>query len=1314
MKLFLHPLRCVGMLLALQVCILTAGFSQDCSGLAATYSVTESRCTATGTLQIHATGGSGNYNYRIIGSATSDFTSSSLITGLKPGTYSAIIKDIVSGCVITLTNISITGFYQDPRFGITETDVTCMNGNDGTISVAALTNGRSPFVFTIVAPSAMGIGSSNATGTFTNLIPGSYSVQLMDSCGGIQTRNISVQNYNWSLSGVTVTQQSCTGYHVAIALLDSKGRTNASGTAFNGFTYGFVNAPGDTAWSASNNFDFNLAQKRTATFVAKDNCGLVQAKNWSNTLVPSVQANIIITNSNCAGFTATVSGQQNLTTPVFCLTDGSGNAVSGQPCNSTGVFTNVPYGAYCIKITNSCYDTVITRCFSQAQALPAITGAISMTNYSCTDFQAAVTGQQNLTNPQYCLFDQANNPVVGFACNTTGVFAHIPYGAYTIKVTDGCTMTVLSLNFSASEKTKSVNASVTTNGYTCTTFNASITGQTNLNTPQYCLVDSVGNPITCNSTGIFNNLGYGSYCINITDACSDTTIKRCMTVAKPVPSGGAATISNKTCSGVTVTITGQSNVYNGNYCLLDSAGNTVTCNSTGIFTNIPYGSYCAKTTDGCSGTILTNCFKIVQPAPFVGPAVVSNKTCSGFTVAITTQQNLTNPSFCLYDRLNNLVGSCNSTGTFIVTGFGAFKLITTDGCTGKVFTSNVTVIKPVPTVGPAVNISNQSCISFTATITGQTNLTNPHYFIKDNGGNPVDNNNTGVFSNLPYGAYCIDVVTGCMDTTITRCFTAAPNATQMTVSATPSCTYNASDLAINVTAGFAPYTASVYDASDSLLASVNSSNSQMTITGLPALTAGNQYKVVVAGACGTPATQYVSGQQSAVLHHYTITPKCPSSITLNGSGDLLVNAVTNLGTLNLTIIAKDGVADTIGYAFKSGNDFTFSNLESATYVIAYSFSGCSTVINDTIAIPEYSFPALAPSGAYQCDNNSFSVGASVSGGMAPYTYQIIGSSPSSPTINSVPQTNPVFSINNGVQYSLVRLRAIDACGNATLNDVSILPLANTIVTATSNCIYQSTTLSTDLVPNATYTWFKKRNMNSTDSVLVGTDPTYTIPAISVGDTGIYVNRMSVNSGCLTKLSYFHLDGMCGGLFTLPDAIALQGKMLTSSTNELSWTAPGGMHTLAFIVERMDNDNGSFSPVGNVAGNPSDVPELMTYIDNTSGNGTYYYRLKIVSDDNKYSYSNTVLIKAGNASRMTVYPNPVSDVLHITIPGDETQRYSISLVNVAGQVIFTGARYIPENGEMLYHRNPQIKAGYYFLRIVDTKNNAVNVFKLRFN
>jgi len=74
-------------MLILQLCLVTKSFSQTCAGVTATYVATESRCIATGTLQINASGGSGNYNYRVTGPSSTPFTSSSLISGLQPGNY---------------------------------------------------------------------------------------------------------------------------------------------------------------------------------------------------------------------------------------------------------------------------------------------------------------------------------------------------------------------------------------------------------------------------------------------------------------------------------------------------------------------------------------------------------------------------------------------------------------------------------------------------------------------------------------------------------------------------------------------------------------------------------------------------------------------------------------------------------------------------------------------------------------------------------------------------------------------------------------------------------------------------------------------------------------------------------------------------------------------------------------------------------------------------------------------------------------------------------------------------------------------------
>jgi hypothetical protein len=1308
MSLTSHPV--VVCLLSLATTFITNNtVAQNCDSLTASWSSTESRCKATGTVEIVVKGGSGNYNYMLAGSVNTGFTSSPSIGGLPGGTYTGTVKDVVSACTYTLNNIVVPGSYVEPRFGLTETDVSCTNGSDGTVSVTSLTNGLGPFGFWLVAPSAMLVGAYSNTGTFTGLIPGTYTVQMMDSCGAIQTRTISIQNYSWAVYTSSVVSVGCTNYYVQLTLRDSKGNFNTSGTAFNGFQYGVVAVAGDTVWYATPGFAFDLGQSRRVVLVAKDRCGAVQSVNWSNGAVPAVGASLSVTAPTCTGFNVSVMNPMNLTTPQYCLVDASGNPVPGQPCNGAGSFTNVPYGSYCMRITNACYDTVFTRCLTQLQPAPALTGAIALSAYTCTGATATVTGQQHLTSPQYCIVDASGNPVPGQPCNGSGVFVNVPYGTYTVNVTDGCSGTVLSIGFASAKLVKSVASTVTLSGGTCSAFNASLGGAANLISPLYCLLDSLGNTLTCNGNGVFGGLAYGSYCIDVTDACGDTTIQRCFHQYLQAVTGGSASVTNRTCSGFDVSIAGQSNVYNGQYCLLDSTGNPaagIPCNSTGVFVNVPYGNYCIQTTDACSATVNTVCFSAGAPTPAVGSVVVSNKTCAGFTATQTGQRHLTSPTYCLLDALGNTVGTCNPTGVFAVSAYGSYTIQTTDGCADSVLLAPFSVSRPIPSVSPTVNFTNQNCTSFTATITGQANLTNPQYALVDSLGDTVATNNTGVFAGVLYGSYCIDITDGCGDTTITRCFSTQPNPITLTLTAKPSCTYNATDVTVNITSGFGPFTVVVYDLFGHLLADTTAAASTIVVSGLPKMI-NPLLRIVVSGSCGSPATSFVLATPTQLTRSYQIVPKCPSSAVPSGSGDLSVTASSNLTPVNLQITQFNFSPVSISYSYSSGSNYTFSNLDAGTYVVTYSFSSCSSTLNDTVVVPPYTFPGLDRSAAYQCNDNSFTISGSASGGVSPFTYAIIGSVPLSPGVNTTPQASPLFSINTGAQYSLIRLRAIDACGNSALADVDILPLQNTIISATGNCFNQGSTLSVNTIPNAVYAWYYKVSDTASDSTLVGTDTAYTIGSISAADTGVYVNRMSINSGCLTQLSYFHLDGSCNGMWLLPLSVVLSGQVDADGSNLLTWVGTGDASV--FIVERSGTAGGDFvalGPVDVVAGGHGYL-----FRDASPLAGTNFYRLRVLRNGGNAAYSNVVALSSGGSSlSITVFPNPVTTELNVAIDGSQTVRYRVSLFTATGQLVYSGEQTL-QTGSVVIRRTTNMVPGIYMLRVDGQEAGAGRVFKV---
>jgi type IX secretion system substrate protein len=1219
MKLDLYPNK--GYCLALFLCLLSVVFAtaQDCSTFTATVTTTESRCTATGTISIDATGGSGNYNYKAVGPVTTTFTSSNVITGLPAGTYTVTVKDISTGCIYTEAAAVVPGTYSDPRFGLTSTDVTCTNGNDGTITVIGQGFGRSPFTYTIVAPSTSNLGVSNSTGVFTNLVAGDYSIQLRDSCGGMQTRIVGILNYSWAFDGVTITKAGCDSADVTVTVKDNKGRTNVSGPDFTGFRYGIIRGAGDTTWSTTRTFRAFKGTLRSFTIVTVDHCGLYHYTSWTDNNRPAIGASPAISNYSCATFTATIGGQQFLTNPSFCIYNSSNVQLE---CNTNGVFNALPYGSYKVIMTDNCYDTTIERNFTVVTPVPSVNATVTLNNYLCNTFSATAGGQLNIYSGVYRLLDSIGNEI---ASNSTGVFPNIPYGKYSMTITDGCSGAVLTRTFQAVRPIPSI-GTLTTGGFGCSTFNVNIGSGANQTSPQYCLYDTLGNVIACNGTGNFSGLPYGNYCIRMSNLCHDTVITRCFGAAPPAP--------------------------------------------------------------------------VAVSAP-----AISNQNCLTFTAAVTGT-NLTNPTVCIYD-VNNVLVDCQANGRFDNLAYGTYtiKLTNSVGCYDTTIVRNFTVNRPIPTGGSVV-IDSRTCSGFRVSMAGGTNLTSPTYHVFDLTNNEIAANTTGVFI-LPYGAYEMRLVNTCYDTTIVRSFSATPTPSTVHVTSSASCNIGLTNLSVNFTAGISPYNVQVYNPWGVLVGSASGASATLAINGLPALGGGMAYRVISIDNCGGRDTTNIIPVASWLNKNIITNSKCPSGAWQNGSGDIIISANSSFGPVSPKIIRKDGVVVSTNYSTGSSGLYTFNNMEPANYVIEYTVPSCTGKIYDTFQLMPYAFPALQQSAAYQCDNNSFSVGASVTGGVGPFMYEVIGSYPSSPSIMATPQASPVFSINNGTIYSLIRLRSVDACGNATLNDVSILPLANTIIKQTANCFYNNILLNVDTIPNATYEWFRMTGPN--DSISIGSGASYNIPYLLPSDTGMYVAKASVNGGCLTQVSYFSVKDYCG--LILSSKVTLNGKKI-NGFNQLNWAAEHETDTQEYIVERSTGKDGNYKAIAKVKAK-REGKSLYYFTDNQVQDAATYYRVRVNGSSNKFSFTNTVAFKEVSATGVSVFPNPVKDVMNISISNKEAQTVKLSLVNVTGQVIYESTHANILNSTIQYHRPSTAKPGVYVLKVNNLKTGEINSYKVMF-
>ena len=1204
-------------------------FSNSASAqLTATFTGYESRCASTGAIKIAASGGSGSYQYKVEGPVTINFTDQDSITGLSPGYYKVFVNDIVSSATLVQDSFFVSGSYADPRFSLDHIDVSCDNGYNGSISVSGLLlNGRSPFVFSIVAPSPMGVGTTNLSGVFTGLQAGSYSIQMTDSCGGIQTRNVTLNNYTWNIDTHNFTKLDCDHASGYITIKDSKGN-DSKYTTIPGITYGASRSPGDTIWSPDGNFNNVIVTGIPSIDVfAKDACGNIKKVTQSLKLVPSLNASVTI-NKSCSSFSASVTGIANFFGADFYLFDAGGSQIAH---NTTGVFNNISYGSYCITAHDACTDTTIQRCFNPTPPVASVSNNVTITNKTCIDFTATVTGQTNLTSPQYCLVNSSTGITIN--CNASGVFTNVPTdGNYCITIKDGCIDTTITVCFSVSKPIPKIAPVINPAYVTCTNFGLNVGGDS-LTNPTYCLYDINNNQIgSCNNSGKFDSIPFGSYYVTIHDACRDTTIRRDFNVKAPtIINDVNISLSNQTCTTFTATAK-SNNLKNTSFCLFTAFDSTqVACNISGVFDGLIYGNnYYIKSRNGCPDTTMLTSFSAARSLPSVNPNVkITNKNCSTFSAQITGQQNLITPTYCLIDAVTNDVLGCSTSA--------------------------------------------------------QAN-------------------------NIPYGSYIVRIVSGCNDT-LNIPFSQYPSPLTMTVSASKSCNLGHTKFNINVN-GVLPVNIKIYTPQHTLVQDSDFNVSNFTIDNLPALDSTDKYTVIGTDGCGQKDTLYVAPQISYLVHTPSVLSKCPGSVWLNGSGNINTTVSTNLSSVTVTIILKNGVVQSISPDYASGTNYTFNDLGPGTYVINYhSNDGCNINVYDTTTISSYIYPSLSNTTAYQCDVNGFSVSALISGGVAPFTYQIIGNEPTTPDLSGPPQASPIFNINNGSTYSLVRLRALDACGNATLRDFPILPLDNNGINSTSQCLLTPTTLSVDSIYSASYSWFHKTTQNAMDSIEVSNNYKFDIPSILPTDTGFYVCKIEVNGGCINRTYSYHLYDSCSQVL----AFSLQNFSGEFEKDKviLNWNLNNNNGLTQIIVERNAINNNNFTEIGKVNAHLPSESSQYQFIDEKPGIQNFY-RLKMVTSDQTYYYSNIILLQKQSVPGISIYPNPADDLLNINFLSANNHTYQISLSNILNQkvkeIIFN-----TENGNKLQiKRSGNMSGGIYIIHIIDLNTNEVFSRKVIFN
>jgi hypothetical protein len=182
-------------------------------------------------------------------------------------------------------------------------------------------------------------------------------------------------------------------------------------------------------------------------------------------------------------------------------------------------------------------------------------------------------------------------------------------------------------------------------------------------------------------------------------------------------------------------------------------------------------------------------------------------------------------------------------------------------------------------------------------------------------------------------------------------------------------------------------------------------------------------------------------------------------------------------------------------------------------------------------------------------------------------------------------------------------------------------------------------------------------------------------------------------------------GSSGGSTPLPVHLTDVSATNEGPKNRIEWHSAAEAGLDHYEVER-STDGNNFSYMTDVAATGHAFGYL-TY-DNQPNEGLTYYRIKMVEQGGLSSLSQIVyaFMKVGDNETVTVFPNPVTDVLHVEVFG-ATDKASVVLTDLSGKVI---SPLTLSNGKAEFS-TANLATGVYFVKFTDgSVNQTIKVDK----
>ncbi len=378
---------------------------------------------ANGEIEVQATGGVTPYTFTLL--PDNQTNSTGIFPGLDAGDYTVIVDDNNNCGPVSTATLSITQPEPITLLSIDSSAITCSGAGDGSISVRGQ-GGTDPLVYTLNP-----VGTSNSTGDFINITPGTYTLSISDinGCPGPTTPPIDfVDPDPITILSQDKTDISCNGEADGSISVTAQGGTGTLEYRLN--PGGVVNTTGIFPNLGPGNYDVTVNDQNGCPVANTGNIQIIEPLAITLVIEPASKLNLDCFGDTDGSIDITLGGGSGVFTPSWT---GPGGFTSGAQDLS-----NLIAGPYNLDVID---DNGCSASFTPAATITQpelLTMSLSKTDILCfgtASGSITVTAEGGTPPYQY-----SRNGITFQSANT---FTNLGPNNYTIYIRDanGCVTT---------------------------------------------------------------------------------------------------------------------------------------------------------------------------------------------------------------------------------------------------------------------------------------------------------------------------------------------------------------------------------------------------------------------------------------------------------------------------------------------------------------------------------------------------------------------------------------------------------------------------------------------------------------------------------------------------------------------------------------------------------------------------------------------------------------------------------------------------------------------------------------------------------